>query len=63
MPAELLRDPARREDVLSAGEAVSEQRVGPGRPPGQVEHGREFLALAVRKGEALRDHEALAGRG
>jgi len=53
LAGEPLRDAFRRQDVLSAGEAMREQRVAPRRPLRQVEARREFMP--VRAGECGTD--------
>jgi hypothetical protein len=49
-------DAFRRNDVLAAGEAVREQRIGARRAGRQVEHGGEFLAVRIGEIEALGGH-------
>src|SRR5260221_1816584 len=59
---ELLRDAARGEDVLAAGEAVREERVGGGRIVGRIEPRGELLAIRARERDALRLHPPIVKR-
>jgi hypothetical protein len=51
-----LGDALGRADVLAAGEAMREQRIGDRLPQGQVEHGRQLFAFGVGKIEPFAAH-------
>src|SRR5579859_7791520 len=60
---ELLRDAARGEDVLAAGEAVGEQCIGAGRFVGPIEPRGELLVIRARKRDALGLHSPIVTTG
>src|SRR2546427_12407254 len=58
MRGELLRDPAGREHIFRAGEAMGEQRVRRGRIVGRIQAGGKLLPVGARECNGLALHSA-----